>query len=146
MSPVFSGHLRPLQLTKTFNRTSGSRQTEPIVVLEKRFFRGLVSCSWIIHLIAVLFTAGIVQFTFRRLYWFDEDNWESQWMARLKISQDVAMNGLQFVAKIHEIIIVASVSAMTMHFCRRMLVGDGIPFGFLSGAYQVSSAEWLFSK
>ncbi|KAF6814699.1 hypothetical protein CSOJ01_03922 [Colletotrichum sojae] len=136
----------PSPSKKTFNHTSGSRQTEPTIVLEKRFFKGLVSHSWIIHFIAVLFTAGIVQFTFRRLYWFDEDNWESQWMAKLKISQDVAMNGLQFVAKIHEIIIVASVSAMTMHFCRRMLVGDGIPFGFLSGAYQVSSAEWLFSK
>ncbi|TDZ32872.1 hypothetical protein C8035_v011679 [Colletotrichum spinosum] len=120
------------------------KDEEPL--LEPRFLQGLLSFTWFVHFAAVSFTAGVVQLTFRQFYWFDEDNWNSQWVGKLGFSQDVAMNGLQFVAKVHEIIIVASVSGMVMHFCRRMLVGGGIPFGFLTGAYQVSSPDWLFSK
>ncbi|KAF5488024.1 hypothetical protein CGCF413_v013056 [Colletotrichum fructicola] len=107
--------------------------------------RGIWDNSWLIHFVAVAFTVAVVQFTFRECYWFDEDSWDSVWISHVA-KQDVATNFLQFFAKVHEILIVASVSSMVMHACRRMLVGDGIPFGFLTGAYQISSAEWLFSK
>ncbi|KAH0425214.1 hypothetical protein CcaCcLH18_11107 [Colletotrichum camelliae] len=118
-----------------------AEKPNPRVLLARRLW----DKTWLIHFAAVAFTGAVVQFTFREFYWFDEDNWDSAWLSHIA-RQDVTINVLQFVAKVHEILIVASVSAMVMHACRRMLVGDGIPFGFLTGAYQVSSAEWLFSK
>ncbi|KAJ0280126.1 hypothetical protein COL940_006378 [Colletotrichum noveboracense] len=116
-------------------------EPNPRVLLARRLW----DKTWLIHFAAVAFTRAVVQFTFREFYWFDEDSRDSAWLSHIA-RQDVTINVLQFVAKVHEILIVASVSAMVMHACRRMLVGDGIPFGFLTGAYQVSSAEWLFSK
>ncbi|KAI0475556.1 hypothetical protein GGR56DRAFT_695282 [Xylariaceae sp. FL0804] len=90
----------------------------------------------LVHLLPVGVTAALVQLTLRHVYWADDGVWDSKWQTIL-----------QFPAKLHEILIVSSLSAMTLHIFRRMLVGRrGVPFGLLMGAYQVSSAEYVASE
>ncbi|KAI0110361.1 hypothetical protein GGR51DRAFT_558006 [Nemania sp. FL0031] len=109
----------------------GSRE-KPKVALTKRF-------SWlhpVVHLFPVAVTFSILQLSFRSVYWADDGRFDKRW-------QDV----LQFPAKLHEILIVTSLSAMVLHIFRRMLVGsNGIPLGLMVGAFQIGSAEYLVSK
>ncbi|KAI0129793.1 hypothetical protein BJ170DRAFT_288296 [Xylariales sp. AK1849] len=99
----------------------------------------------LIHLIALAASGAVLQLSFRNVYWSDETAWDRKWYL-FGLGQQDTFNGLQFVAKIHEILVVASLSSMVIHIARRKLVGeDGIPFGLLMGAYQVGSAEYLFS-
>ena len=115
------------------------------VALESGFFHSLKSVSWLIHALAVGATAGIVQLSFRNIYWADEDNWRSKWFL-FGLKQQESMNALQFAAKLHEIFIVGSLSAIVLHFVRLRLLGHGLPFGLLTGAYPTGSVDWLFSK
>ncbi|KAJ8127935.1 hypothetical protein O1611_g5699 [Lasiodiplodia mahajangana] len=116
---------------------------KPKVALTKRF-------SWlhpIVHLFPVAVTLSILQLSFRGVYWADDGRFDKRW-------QDF----LQFPAKLHEILIVTSLSAMVLHtkrllliphtsIFRRMLVGsNGIPLGLMVGAFQIGSAEYLVSK
>lgn len=114
-------------------------------ILEKSLFRSLLSFSWLIHVIALGCTGAAVQLTFNNTYWTDEADWDNKFLwsiLRGTRIQDI----LQFAAKLYEIIIVLSLSAMVMHAFRRMLVGDGVAWGLMSGAYQVGSPSYFFSR
>lgn len=83
-------------------------------------------------------TLGIIQFSFRRVYW--QDLGESD-------SQNMVLDGLQFVAKFHETCIVASLSDMVLHRIQYDLSeGEGIPFGLLASGYHVSSTTSTWSR
>ncbi|KAI3339002.1 hypothetical protein F4824DRAFT_508930 [Ustulina deusta] len=105
---------------------------QPKVALRRRF-------SWLhplVHLLPVLATLSVVQLSFRGVYWADDSRYDTRWQTVL-----------QFPAKLHEILIVGSLSAMVLHIFRRMLVGsNGIPLGLMVGAFQMGSAEYLISK
>ncbi|KAI1172312.1 hypothetical protein F4777DRAFT_519813 [Nemania sp. FL0916] len=89
-----------------------------------------------VHILPVIATIAIVQLNFRQVYWDDDSRFDPRWPAFL-----------QFPAKLHEILIVGSLSAMVLHIFRRMLVGPyGIPLGLMVGAFQMGSAEYLISK
>ncbi|GAP89756.1 putative short-chain dehydrogenase [Rosellinia necatrix] len=110
----------------------GDSREQPKIALTKRF-------SWlhpIVHLLPVGVTVGILQLSFREIYWDDDTRYDTRWQAVL-----------QFPAKLHEILVVGSLSAMVLHIFRRMLVGShGIPLGLMVGAFQIGSAEYLISK
>ncbi|KAI0147147.1 hypothetical protein GGR57DRAFT_261821 [Xylariaceae sp. FL1272] len=90
----------------------------------------------LVHILPVLATGGIVQLSFRNVYWADDGNYYKDWQTIL-----------QFPAKVHEILIVGSLSAMVLHVFRRMLLSsDGIPLGLMVGAFQIGSAEYIMSK
>lgn len=102
-----------------------------------------------IHVLSLACTAVVLQLSFRQIYWADEDNWGSfatnKWS--FGFNQEEVGNILQFPAKLHEIFIVSSLSAIILSVVRRRLIGTrGIPFGFLVGGYQAGSVEYLFSK
>lgn len=101
--------------------------------------REILAPSLLIHLLALGTTVAVVQLSFRNVYWYDEGAFP------VGLPEDDVLNLLQFVAKVHEILIVASVSSMTIHVVRRRLLGKGIPFGLLISAYDVSP-KLLFSK
>ncbi|KAI8951113.1 hypothetical protein F4801DRAFT_546444 [Xylaria longipes] len=105
---------------------------QPKIALRKR-----ISLSHpLVHLLPVIVTIGIVQLSFRQVDWDDVSRFDTGWP-----------NFLQFPAKLHEILIVGSLSAMVLHIFRRMLVGPhGIPLGLMVGAFQIGSAEYLISK
>ncbi|KAI1352228.1 hypothetical protein F5Y01DRAFT_324431 [Xylaria sp. FL0043] len=90
----------------------------------------------LVHFLPVIVTISIVQLSFREVYWDDDARFDTRWLVFL-----------QFPAKLHEILIVGSLSAMVLHIFRRMLVGPyGIPMGLMVGAFQIGSAEYLISK
>ena len=115
------------------NTYSTSEQAK--IVLSRKIWAG----SALIHLFALGTTIAVVQLSFRNVYWYDEGGFPAG------LPEDDVLNLLQFVAKIHEILIVASVSSMTIHIVRRRLLGKGIPFGLFTSAYDVSP-KLLVSK
>ncbi len=72
---------------------------QPKVALRRRF-------SWLhplVHLLPVLATLSVVQLSFRGVYWADDSRYDTRWQTVL-----------QFPAKLHEILIVGSLSAMVL--------------------------------
>jgi hypothetical protein len=127
------------------NKKNGDGPEEkPEPFLEPNIFKGLWNFTWLIHLAALGCTASAVQLTFRNYYWADEGEWKRRHFLFLQGQQN--QDALQFVAKLYEIILVMSLSAMVMHFMRRMIIGDGIQWGLMSGSYQVGSPTYLFSR
>ncbi|ORY57863.1 uncharacterized protein BCR38DRAFT_478152 [Pseudomassariella vexata] len=125
-----------------FRRTSTFSKEKPKKVLQK----GFGFAAYLIHIITLGISAAVLQLSFRFVYWSDDDKWnENRWT--LGLSQEEVSNMLQFPAKIHEIFIVTSMSAIIFAIIRRMLIGRrGVPFGLLMGGYQIYSAEYLFSS
>lgn len=92
------------EVKKTFIAQSGAGDLEggrerPKIALTKRF-------SWLhplVHLLPVGVTLGILQLSFRMVYWDDDTRYDTRWQAVL-----------QFPAKLHEILVVGSLSAMVL--------------------------------
>ncbi len=60
--------------------------------------------------------------------------------------QEMILQGWQFAAKGHEILIVASLSALVLHKIRyELCVSDGVPLGLVAAGYQLSSVAYLWS-
>ncbi|KAI4149592.1 MAG: hypothetical protein L6R39_002463 [Caloplaca ligustica] len=113
----------------------GDTFEKPKIVLQ----RGLSFSKFFIHILALLTTAAVVGVNFATVYGWDQGT--------LLISDNQAKNLLQFAAKLHEIIIIGSVTSIVMHRIRKRLISSkGLPFGLLSSGYQVSSLGYLFSK
>ncbi|KAI0127062.1 hypothetical protein BJ170DRAFT_630925 [Xylariales sp. AK1849] len=111
--------------------------------------RGPGLLAYWIHILSVGCTAAVLQLSFRNVYWTDDNNLNNtKWSfgLNLGLDQEEVANILQFPAKLHEIFIVASLSAIIFSVIRRRLIGTrGVPFGFLMGGYQAGSVEYLFS-
>lgn len=57
------------------------------------------------------------------------------------------LKALQFAAKAHELLIVASIGAIVLHFARRRLVGrKGIALGLLMTSYGIDAPESILSS
>jgi hypothetical protein len=77
----------------------GPSRERPKIPLRRGF-------SWthpLVHLLPVAATLGVLQLSFRGVYWDDEAAYDTRWGAIL-----------QFPAKLHEILIVGSLSAMVL--------------------------------
>lgn len=84
-----------------------------------------------------------------KIYWFDvEDNpTNTVHIGKLPLGLNEVLNTLQFAAKVHELLMIGSLSAIVLHFVRKFLVGvKGLPFGLLTAGYSVGSTEYIFSK
>ncbi|KAK7993715.1 cytochrome p450 61 [Apiospora arundinis] len=113
----------------------------PKKVLEttwKRFFK-----SWPVHLFPVTATVAVTYVGSTRWFWYPE---QGPVVLRQQLTHDITSNLLQLLAKVHEIIIVFSMSAIALAMFRRRLVGDGVRLGFLTGGYRVGDLEYLFSS
>src|ERR1700749_1021315 len=63
------------------------------------------------------------------------------------ITQGGALNALQLAAKLHELILVASLGSIVMHVAQSHLVGQhGIPLGMLANGFSVGSGDYLRTK
>jgi hypothetical protein len=93
----------------------------------------------LVHIVPVAVTFSILQLSFRHYYWGDAD----------AANQRVKLSGLQVAAKIHEILILVSLSSMVLHYTRKLMVSPGgISFGLLEAAYQsgLSSNPWTIGN
>ncbi|KAL9109637.1 MAG: hypothetical protein Q9227_005674 [Pyrenula ochraceoflavens] len=57
------------------------------------------------------------------------------------------LNAFQFVARFHELLVGASLTAVVTYYLRSFLVAEqGLPLGYVTSAFQLSSPQSLFSK
>ncbi|KAK1838547.1 hypothetical protein CCHR01_18829 [Colletotrichum chrysophilum] len=98
--------------------------------------------GWLVHIPALASTAVIIWISWEDWYWFPM---EGPW-PELGFTADVMNNILQLPAKIHELLIVASLSSIAIAMLRRLLVGGGVRLGFLTGGYRVGDILYLTSK
>jgi hypothetical protein len=97
------------------------------------------------HLIAIAATFGVVSLSYRGAYWMDLAP-PQRFIAPL-LTQSGALNALQFAAKLHELLILASLTTIVMYAMRTHLLGQaGLPFGLIASGFQIFSGEWLRRK
>ncbi|KAK1633467.1 hypothetical protein BDP81DRAFT_434945 [Colletotrichum phormii] len=114
----------------------GSKISKPITRTEwSRYFNG-----WIVHLPAILVTVAVLLIGSIQFYWYPEIG---PLVSGYRLDTDVISNVLQFVAKLHELLIVASLSSIALAVYRRRLVTTGIRLGFLTGGYRVGDLNYL---
>ncbi|KAL0943411.1 uncharacterized protein CTRU02_201297 [Colletotrichum truncatum] len=102
-----------------------------------RFLHG-----WIVHIPALLVTIAILVIGTCKFYWYPE---EGPLISNYRVDADTISNVLQLVAKLHELLIVASLSSIALAMFRRSLVTDGVRLGFLTGGYRVGDLAYLKS-
>jgi hypothetical protein len=63
------------------------------------------------------------------------------------ITQGGALNALQLAAKLHELILVASLGTIVMHVAQAHLIGNhGLPLGLLTNSFSVGSGDFLRTR
>jgi hypothetical protein len=99
-----------------------SVNSSPHTVAVDRALNGDTLISSLVHIIPVGVTFGILQLSFRNVYWADADTQ----------NQRQKLSALQIAAKVHKISILVSLSSMVLHYTRKlMVVPAGISFGLL---------------
>ncbi|KAK1658011.1 hypothetical protein BDP55DRAFT_720985 [Colletotrichum godetiae] len=94
-----------------------------------------------VHIAALALTAFGLWLGWEERYWFALEGPSPD----RGINTDVVINLLQLPAKLHEILIVASLSFIFLAMCRRRLIGGGVRLGFLTGAYRVGDLEYILA-
>lgn len=98
--------------------------------------------GWIVHMPALLMTAAVLGIGSRKFYWYSE---EGALITDYRVDADTISNVLQFVAKLHELLIMASLSSLSLAMFRRSLVTVGVRLGFITGGYRVGDIAYLKS-
>ncbi|KAK1983327.1 hypothetical protein LZ30DRAFT_714612 [Colletotrichum cereale] len=96
--------------------------------------------AWIVHVPAILVTVTILCVGSLRFYWYPE---EGPLVMDYRVDADTINNVLQLVAKLHELLIVASLSSIALAMFRRCLVTSGVRLGFLTGGYRVGDLGYM---
>lgn len=97
------------------------------------------------HLAASAVTVAVVQLSFRNEYWMDLMDPNVEILPG--ITQGGAMNALQLAAKLHELILVASLGTIIMHVAHEHLVGNhGLPLGLIANMFAIGSGDYLRTK
>ncbi|KAK6220555.1 hypothetical protein LQW54_002000 [Pestalotiopsis sp. IQ-011] len=76
-------------------------------------------------------------------YWYPE---EGATIGGELVRADIIANSLQLAAKLHEILIIMSLSAIRLSIFRRRLVSGGVRLGSLTGEYRVGNWAYLCSS
>ncbi|KIW12790.1 hypothetical protein PV08_07977 [Exophiala spinifera] len=97
------------------------------------------------HLVTTAVTAVVVGLNFRNVYWMDLMAPNVQILPG--ITQDGALNALQLAAKLHELLLVASLGTIVLHVAHAHLTGNhGLPLGLLTNAFSIGSGDFLRTK
>lgn len=118
--------MRDKTIKQRFNATAEDKTPNQDGYKIQRNRYGTLALS-MIHILPVGITFAILQLSFRNVYWGDAD----------ASNQRVKLAALQVAAKVHEILILVSLSSMVLHFTRKLMVApEGLSFGLLEAAYQ----------
>ena len=94
------------------------------------------------HVLAICVTAAVCQLSFRNVYWMDLQSPEKH--IALGLTQGGALNFLQLAAKLHELLILASITSLVLHVIQSHLTGpSGLPFGMVANAFELGSGRFL---
>lgn len=99
--------------------------------------------SWLFHAPSVILTVVVGYIGSAQLFWFPE---EGPVIGNTKFTPSTISNLLQIAAKLHEIVMVLSISAVILAIYRRRLIGNGIRLGCLTAGYRVGDVGYLFSS
>jgi len=101
--------------------TGGNHDEKTKIALKKTPAHLLL--TFLIHLVPILITVGVVLPSFLQVYWFDVEDQKSEKVKifNSRIGLNEFLNGMQFLAKIHEILMVGSLSAIVLHFAKHIL-------------------------
>lgn len=103
------------------------------------------SPKFIPHIIAIGVTVAVVQLSFRNHYWMDLR--DPSYEILPGITQGGALNALQLAAKLHELIVVASLGKIVLHVAQDHLVGRaGLPLGLITNSFSIGSGDFLWTK
>jgi hypothetical protein len=91
----------------------------------------------IVHIVPILITGVLLALAGARVYFSDLNGFPDQ---------NRALQALQYAAKLHEILMAMSIADMVLHRIRWLLLkGRGVPFGYMSAAYQLPNPFYLGS-
>ncbi|CAI0650237.1 unnamed protein product [Colletotrichum noveboracense] len=132
----------PPKHSRTFPAYGGG-QGKPIT--RNNWFRFLT--GWVVHFPALASTIAIIIISQQDRFWYSEEG-VSLHIGSINITLDAeAINNLlQLPAKIHELLIIASLSSIALAMFRRSLILDGVRLGFLTGGYRVGDLGYLGSS
>ncbi|KAK4069608.1 uncharacterized protein Triagg1_7032 [Trichoderma aggressivum f. europaeum] len=124
------GHEHDSQATaeSKSSRKNTNKNREDRVVLSQPFLSSR-ALEWVVHLLAVSISIiGICWLRFLPVYWTDEPIWTTSW-AWAFFDLDGNLKALQFITKVHTLLMIASIASITVNFSRRRLVGHkGVAF------------------
>ncbi|KUJ24498.1 uncharacterized protein LY89DRAFT_23759 [Mollisia scopiformis] len=170
-SPRWSGTITP-EFTSVDDSRNGSNENNekkkgPLVTIEYKGTRALTGLSDISksatgerpkvaikpglrnnwkkiapHIVAASITVAVCQLSFRDVYWMDLR--PPNQLVALNLTQGGALNALQLAAKLHELIILASISSIVLHAVQHHLNGvNGLPLGMITNAFELGSGQFL---
>lgn len=97
------------------------------------------------HILAVCVSLAVCQLSFRNVYWMDLRPPDQP--VAFGLTQGGALNFLQLAAKLHELLILGSISALVLHAVQVHLTGpSGLPLGMIANAFELGSAQFLRRK
>ncbi|KIW34539.1 uncharacterized protein PV07_01316 [Cladophialophora immunda] len=100
----------------------------PKIALRKS--RGIAAARASVHLIPLVACGVVLGYNFRIVF----------------VEYNAAYSALQFVAKLHEMLMQASIAAIVLAYIRQGLIGNtALPFGALLAASQVQNTSTIFS-
>lgn len=124
-------------------QTFGQSLEGPKEAIRKGFWRN--SYKLLPHVCASAVTLAVAQLSFRNEYWMDLKDPNVHIFAG--ITQGGALNALQLAAKLHELILVASLGSVIMHVAQAHLVGNrGLPLGMLANSFAIGSGDYIRTK
>ncbi|KAK1598405.1 uncharacterized protein LY79DRAFT_539079 [Colletotrichum navitas] len=98
--------------------------------------------GWVVHIPAIVTTVAILCVGSIGFYWYPE---EGPLVMGYRVDADTISNVLQLAAKLHELLIVASLSSIALSMFRRCLVTSGVRLGFLTGGYRVGDLGYIWT-
>ncbi|KAL0943702.1 uncharacterized protein CTRU02_201589 [Colletotrichum truncatum] len=102
--------------------------------------------AWLPHAPAISVTCIIVWMSHSQIFWYPESGPDVPVIGYFGNKHTVISNFLQFVSKLHELMVVASLAAIALSMFRRRLVGSGVRLGFLTGGYRLGDLAYLTSS
>lgn len=101
--------------------------------------------GWLPHAPALAVTCFVIWISHTQLFWYPESGPNVPLIGYFGNKHTVISNLLQFASKLHELMIVASLAALSVSMSRRRLVGRGLRLGFLTGGYRLGDLAYLTS-
>ncbi|KAK4122053.1 hypothetical protein N657DRAFT_673261 [Parathielavia appendiculata] len=121
---------------------AGKRQQQPPPPEGRPVILGTDARLWtsLIHVLPLTISVFIITINIQRLYWFSEVDGPG-----FLFTTEGLGHMLQLVAKVYELLVIASLGALTLKVFKRRLVESHLPLGLLTGAYRVGDVPYIFS-
>lgn len=112
-------------------------EEEPKVIFKHSFLTALSRCG--VHLLPTAVSTVLLVINFGGFFVGAE-------LAGVKNQDGIKIATLQVCAKVQELLIIASVSTFVFHLIRvELVVGDGLPLGFLSSGFSFTRISYFWS-